>query len=255
MDKKDLEALGLMTENFDESSKKNSKDVAEETPVEDLMHEHGLLNRLLLIYEKLVTKLDTVKNQQITYHVTVIVRKFIQDYHEKTEENYVFPLLLKNKKYVELTNELIKQHNVGRILTTKIMQLSNTKVLLSEADKNKLINYINLFVKLYRYHESREDTIIFAEFRNQLSKKEYETYGEKFEEEEHEKFGDNGYQNFLNIVIMVEKWLGIYDLSKLTIETENQIKGFDNELNDSGKINIIANKKTTKITNNNKNKK
>lgn len=88
--------------------------VNEITPVEDLMQEHGLLNRVLLIYEEIVRRLEKNINipSSIIFNVAQIIRKFIEDYHEKTEENYVFPLLIKNGIDVDLVNELIKQHNL-----------------------------------------------------------------------------------------------------------------------------------------------
>lgn len=71
---------------------------------------------------------------------------------------------------------------------------------------------------MYRYHESREDTIIFGDFRNLLSKKEYEELGEKFEDEEHKIIGKHGYNQTLHLVEVIEKYFDIYDISKLTDE-------------------------------------
>jgi hypothetical protein len=68
------------------------------------------------------------------------------------EETYIFPVLLKANRHVELVNELIKQHNLGRELTNKIMIFSE------HDDMIKIIEPMKLFINMYRYHETREDT-------------------------------------------------------------------------------------------------
>lgn len=184
------------------------------TPNEDLMEEHGLLNRILIIYEEIVNKLDEKLNRTIVYYVAGIVRDFIEGYHEKNEEKYVFPLLIKNKKHVDLVNELIRQHRVSQLLTKKIINLSKSE----NPDISKLKLYIILFVKMYRYHESREDTIIFRTYRNLMSKEEYDKIGEKLEKSEDEILGELGYDNFLNAIELIEKKLKIYDIGIITKE-------------------------------------
>jgi hemerythrin-like domain-containing protein len=70
------------------------------------------------------------------------------------------------------------------------------------------------FVRLYRPHEAREDTVLFPALREIVSHREYESLGERFEEKEHELFGEGGFQAVLNRVETIEKALGIYDLSQ-----------------------------------------
>src|SRR5437899_174407 len=66
---------------------------AEISPTEDLMREHGLLNRLLLLYDECARRLEG----QLEMRVDVVpataslVRTFIGDYHEKLEEEHIFP--------------------------------------------------------------------------------------------------------------------------------------------------------------------
>src|ERR1700754_2521160 len=80
--------------------KKKLKDVAagkkggEVTPPEDLMREHGVLDRVLLIYEASIRKLSANEDDLDPGLITKsaeIIRDFINNYHEKSEENHVFP--------------------------------------------------------------------------------------------------------------------------------------------------------------------
>jgi len=190
--------------------------------VEDLMREHGILSRVLLIYEELVRRMknNISFNPLIVYHSALTIRKFVEDYHEHTEEKYVFPILQKHKKYTDIVNELLTQHNLGRILTDLIIKYSKNIII----TKNKLILCIELFIKMYRQHEVIEDTMIFPEFKKLLTKEEYKEYGELFEKEETEVIGYNGFKKYLNLIISMEKYLDINDLHKITNEIQLAIK-------------------------------
>jgi hypothetical protein len=50
------------------------------------------------------------------------VRKFVEDYHEKLEENSIFPEFEKAKKLTDLVNVLKEQHRSGRRVTDVILR-------------------------------------------------------------------------------------------------------------------------------------
>jgi hypothetical protein len=80
-------------------------------PAEDLMREHGALNRILLIYEEGIRRLQSGREIDLTVikKSAGIVHNFIENYHEKNEEEFVFPLMRKKGKLVELTKTLEDQ--------------------------------------------------------------------------------------------------------------------------------------------------
>src|SRR5438270_8547621 len=95
------------------------KDADDVPPTEDLMREHGVLRRVLLVYGEAARRLDArqpVDADVITAAAT-IVREFIEDYHEKDEEEFVFPRLQKAGKLQDVVAVLIAQHQAGRRLT------------------------------------------------------------------------------------------------------------------------------------------
>src|SRR5690349_11549786 len=75
----------------DESKEK--QDEPEISAPEDLMREHGVLNRILLVYEEAIRRLR--KKEDVPAEVfrkpAELVRKFVEDYHEKLEEKFIFP--------------------------------------------------------------------------------------------------------------------------------------------------------------------
>ena len=73
---------------------KNAVEAAEDiAPPEDLMREHGVLNRILLIYEECLQRIGGQKNLDPAPLAgsAKIIRTFIEDYHEKLEEDQLFP--------------------------------------------------------------------------------------------------------------------------------------------------------------------
>ncbi|HEY6474985.1 MAG TPA: hemerythrin domain-containing protein, partial [Polyangia bacterium] len=88
-------------------------------PTEDLMREHGVLRRILLVYEEAARRLQSGDAAVLdaVAGAANIVRRFVEGYHEKLEENFVFPKLEKAGKMVDLTTVLRVQHGAGRKVT------------------------------------------------------------------------------------------------------------------------------------------
>ena len=196
----------------------------ETTAVEDLMREHGLLNRILIIYEEIIYRYKTTDciNQKIILISAYIIRKFIEDYHEKIEEEYIFPIFLKKGVLCDTINELQHQHNLGRILTDSIIKRSMEPMTYENA--TLLIESMSLFIKMYRIHEAREDTVVFPEFKKLLTKKEYEKLGDKFEQIERETFGPGGFEKNLAMVELIEKELNIFSLERISTDIQKFIQ-------------------------------
>jgi hemerythrin-like domain-containing protein len=191
----------------------------EVSPPEDLMQEHGLLNRVLLIYDTCRTNLLDKKgfDKKALLDSAGIIRTFVEDYHEKQEENYLFPRFEKAKQLTDLVATLREQHKAGRIITDNISQLAKASVFL-ESDTTKMIGFLESFNRMYRPHEAREDTILFPAFRKIVSRHEYDSLGEEFEKNEHRLFGESGFEGMVEKVAGIEKSLGIYELSQFTPE-------------------------------------
>ena len=189
----------------------------EVSPPEDLMQEHGLLKRVLLIYDDcrmhLMNKedfpIDAISNS------ANIIRTFVEDYHEKQEEDYLFPRFKKANQLTDLVNILYQQHQAGRRVTDEIMQISSNANR-TDKENHRLIELLLAFNTMYNPHEAREDTVLFPAFRKLVSKHEYDSLGEEFENNERKKFGEDGFETMVNRVAEIEKSLGIYDLSQFT---------------------------------------
>jgi len=190
---------------------------AEVTPPEDLMREHGVLDRVLLIYEAGMKKFATNEtfDPTILSRSAEVVRDFIENYHEKSEEDQVFPRFRKAGKMVDLVDTLLAQHRAGRRVTASILDLV-PKARQDGDDRRKLVTAMQSFIAMYRPHAAREDTDLFPKLSGLVSKHEYDAMAEDFEKKEHELFGEDGFEKMAEHVAELERAIGIDDLRQFT---------------------------------------
>lgn len=204
-----------------ESEKKEGKkNVKEVAATEDLMREHGVLRRALLVYSETIPKLSANPSSLVSdmlQRTAKLFRAFGEDYHEKKlEEAYIFPILKKAGGPVSgLTDILIEQHQRGRKITDYILAVTHGG---KPEAKNvvPLTKALESFVLMYRNHAAREDTVVFPAWKKALTAKEYDEMGEKFEKIEHQQFGEDGFDKAVREIGDIEKTLGLSDLAHFT---------------------------------------
>ncbi len=185
------------------------------TPAEDLMREHAVLSRLLLIYETGLPAGPGSGQPPLKEigDAARLIRTFIEEYHEKLEEDYLFPRFEKAGKLADLVKVLRQQHEAGRRLTGAILEAAGAT---GGSDMARLERNLRAFIRMYRPHAARESTILFPQIQAVVSPKEYDQMGETFEDIEHQKFGPEGFEGIVANVAEIEKRLRLHDLAEFT---------------------------------------
>jgi hemerythrin-like domain-containing protein len=201
-----------------EPEKKGEDKEAGVGPPEDLMREHGVLKRVLLIYGEALRRLDAKEDfpPEALADAAGIIRRFVEDYHEKLEEDFLFPRFEKANRLVDLVKVLREQHQAGRRVTDVTMRFVNLQSLRNDSERAQLVNSMRQFIRMYNPHEAREDTVLFPAFRKIVSPHEFDSLGEDFEKKEDELFGEDGFEKVVDKVAGIEKRLGIYELAQFT---------------------------------------
>lgn len=191
----------------------SSRGEAEVTPGEDLMQEHGVLERVLLIYDEAARRLERREALDLTVvtRAAGIVRRFVEEYHERLEEQFVFPRLEAARREVDLVAVLRRQHQRGREVTDEMVRLAS-----AGTGTARLAELLRSFQRMYRPHAAREDTVLFPAFRAVVGRAEYRELGERFEEQEHSRFGEHGFEETVAEVAKLEAAVGIADLASFT---------------------------------------
>lgn len=135
---------------------------AEVTPGEDLMQEHGVLERILLIYDEGARRIERAEQFEpaVIARAAGLIRRFVEDYHEKQEEQFVFPRLQAAHRELELIAILLRQHERGRQLTDEIIRQSGS------GPSSAFAQLLRSFGRMYRPHAAREDTVLLPAFRD-----------------------------------------------------------------------------------------
>ncbi len=216
--------IAAAADNPGDEQRKDTPEAEEEiSPAEDLMREHGVLIRILLIYDEFTRRLT--RNAELPIDALTgaikIIRNFIEDYHSKLEEDHIFPLFEKAGKLVDLVKVLREQHQAGRQLTDQIQQAATSGGIGNEENSQKVHRALRAFIRMYVPHTAREDTVVFPAIRGLLSPKDYDALGEKFENREHELFGRQGFEKVVEQVTGIEKTLDLDNLSRFTARIES----------------------------------
>ncbi len=192
------------------------------SPTEDLMREHGLLRRILLVYGEVIRRVDTGQalDAEAIGKAATILRAFIEDYHEKDEEEFIFPRFRKAGKLTGLVDVLVQQHQAGRTLTARIQRLAASAALRTPSSRAELAEAMRQFIRMYEPHSAREDTVLFPAFAELVSEKELRALMETFEQKEKAlPLGD--FEKMVADVAAIEKTLGIDDLARFTPKPGN----------------------------------
>jgi hemerythrin-like domain-containing protein len=192
----------------------------EVTATEDLMREHGVLRRALLVYSAAAVKLRANASSlspDALQKTATLFRAFGEEYHEKKlEEAYIFPAVKKvGGEAASYPDILITQHNRGREITDYIISVTRSAKL-GTSNAESLAKSLEAFVLMYRNHAAREDTIIFPAWKQTMTGKQLDEMNDKFEDIEHEQFGEDGFEDAVKQISTIENSLGLADISQFT---------------------------------------
>lgn len=202
------------------AGKKKQGEEKEVGAVEDLMREHGVLRRALLVYIETVPKLranaGSVPADAIA-RTAKLFRSFGEDYHErKLEEAFIFPAVKKAGGQAAAYVDVLKaQHDRGREITNYMLALTG-KGAIGTGDAEPLARAFETFVLMYQNHTAREDTIVFPAWKDALSERQLQEMGDKFEDIERQTFGKDGFDDAVKQIGDIEQVLGFADLAQFT---------------------------------------
>jgi hemerythrin-like domain-containing protein len=187
---------------------------------EDLMREHGILRRVLIVYSEAAAKLrrDAAGvDARALAAVATLFREFGEVYHERLlEEQHVFPEIRKSGgKAAAIVDVLEVQHRRGREITEYVLTTTEHGSI-GTSTAPSLAAALEGMVRTYRTHAATEDTIVFPAWKKMLSRHDLDERAEEFEKIEHTQFGGDGFDIARDKIADVERTLGLDDLNSFT---------------------------------------
>ena len=193
------------------------------SPNEDLMRDHGILRRALLVCQHCASLLRAGKPQDLgepLHDTALLFEKFGSEYHERAvEERLVFPAVEKAGAAVSRYPALLTlQHERSREFL-KYLEDTTRSGKIPEANGGHLADQLDAFDNMYRFHAAHEDTVVFPAWKAMLADAQYGEMMQRFEEAEKQVMGHDGFDEALRNIVGIEKRLGILDLAKQTMPT------------------------------------
>jgi hemerythrin-like domain-containing protein len=189
----------------------DKEDEEEVSAVEDLMREHGVIRRVIVVYREAAARLRAKPASvppDALQKAAKLMRSFGEDYHEKQlEEAHIFPALAKDAALAGTLRALVAQHQRGREITEYVLAVTQKAIGAPSAEP--LAKTLEAFARMYEEHAAVEDTIVFPAWKEKLSPKELDALGEKFEDIEQKTFGKDGFDDAVDQIGAIEKALGI----------------------------------------------
>lgn len=184
---------------------------------EDILCEHGVLQRSILIMEASVRRLDAHMGlpPEALPGAVEIIQTYLEDFHQRKEEEEIFPYFEKAGKFNELIAVLRNQHQAGRRMTEIIQNLAASAIRDSEK-RRKLDIAVNRFAYMYRVHTSREDTVLFPALYQVVGPREYEKIAEDCRKRQQQLLGENAFARVIEKTLEIEELLSIQDLETST---------------------------------------
>jgi hemerythrin-like domain-containing protein len=206
----------------EEASEKAGKENAgtEVGATEDLMREHGVLRRALLVFQESAVKLRAdaaAISPEALQRTAKLFRTFGEEYHEKKlEEAHIFPTVKNaNGLAAAYVGVLTAQHQRGREVTDYILAVT-TADKIGSANIAPLAQALDALSRMYQHHAAIEDTIVFPAWKQTMTKDQLDEIGDQFEEIEKLEFGKDGYEDAVKQIGEIETALGLSDLGQFT---------------------------------------
>ncbi len=192
----------------------------EVTATEDLMREHGVIRRALLVYQECVPRLREnagALDPASLQGTARLFRDFGENYHERMlEEQHIFPVVGKaSAELAKYADILISQHARGREITDYVLSVTSGKKI-AAVYAEPLAKAFEGLVRMYENHAAREDTIIFPAWKKNFSNKQLDELADEFEEIETRVFGKDGFEEAEKSISVIEGGLGFSDLAQFT---------------------------------------
>ena len=191
----------------------------EVTATEDLMREHGVIRRALLVYAAIAPRLRSSPSSvdiAALRKTGQLFRRFAEEYHErKLEEQHIFPVIRKMKAVAAYADILTQQHTRGREITDYLLAVTGSGKI-GAAHAAPLATALEGLTRMYENHAAREDTIVFPAWKRNYTNKQLDALADEFEEIERKTFGHDGFDDAEATITGIEKTFGLADLAQFT---------------------------------------
>lgn len=195
-----------------------SRDQHEIMPVERLMRDHAIANRLLVLYQVSLDRLQ--RGQEVPSDALAqsakLIRQTAEDIHVPTEEELVFPMLEKANHAPEMIATLRAQHKAARPLTDAILRDGTTDALRNADTRTRVSQAAMAYMRMMGAHATREETELYPVLHGLITPEQYAGLHQQMRERERSQLGAKGFGAVIDQIKRLEAALGVADLNQFS---------------------------------------
>jgi hemerythrin-like domain-containing protein len=188
------------------------------SPTEILSREHAVIERLMIAMESMIARAidDPAIDLHPVNHAAITIDRFGALHHMVDEERFLFPRFREAGVAVPLIDALQAQHDRGRQMVGRIIELTRPGRIDDLGLRNEVIELCMSFIIMYRAHAAWEETVAFPAFYEIVSRDYVDDAGRQMREEERGLMSDAGLRKLMDNVGQIEAAAGTADLARFT---------------------------------------
>ncbi len=134
-------------------------------PMEKLIEEHRVIERVLTALERAATRLSRGEDVYLRFFIgtSVLINNFANSYHHKKEEAVLVPILVANgfQRDNGVVAAMLAEHEEGRRLSHRLRQTTERLQASDVNARDQVVLAALGYVSLLRRHITKEDNILF----------------------------------------------------------------------------------------------
>lgn len=188
------------------------------SPTELLSREHAIMERLMIVLESGVARIADGEAVDLfpINHAAITIKTFGTDHHMVDEEQFIFPKLLEAGTMDSLIDTLELQHDKGREIIGRIIEMTRAGHLDDLGQLNELAGYCMSFVIMYRPHAAWEETVVFPALYDIATENYIDNIKMRMRDEERSLMSDPGLHRLMDNLRKIEKAAGTSELGRFT---------------------------------------
>ena len=188
------------------------------SPTEILSREHAIIERVMIAMENLVAELIDDPGIDVfpINHAAITINEFGAQHHMVDEEQFLFPKFREAGVAIPLVDTLQAQHDRGRQLIGRIIELTRGRHLDDIGQVNELTDLCMSFMIMYRAHAAWEETVAFPAFYDLVPENYVDNIGRRMRDEEQGMMSDPGLHKLMDNLRQIEEAAGTAELARFT---------------------------------------
>ena len=176
------------------------------------------MERLMIVLESEVARIANGEDIDLfpVNHAAITIKAFGADHHMVDEEQFIFPKLREAGTMDSLVDTLELQHDKGREIIGRIIDLTHAGHIEDPGHLNELISLCLSFVIMYRPHAAWEETVVFPALYDISTENYIDNINMRMHEEERALMSDPGLHRLMDNLRKIEKAAGTSELEHFT---------------------------------------